>query len=222
VKSEENMSFGGKNCAAFMVLVCVLGVFGAECGGAIVEVQIWGWVTSVEDSSGLLDSPIAIDDEITGIYRYDTDTLDSVASLEVGRYEYDSIPFGITLNIGQSVFRSKAQDAEFIIEVHDGYNQKDGYLITGSNNMPLTNGTEVDQILWQLEYNNTSVLNSDALTATAPSLENWEVNNLRITLGRSSIRGMIDFAQAQVIPEPATAAIMAAGAIMAGLGRKRR
>ena len=164
------MSFGGKYSAIFMVFVCVLGVFCVECGGAIVEVQIWGWVTAVEDSSGLLDNPIAIDDPITGFYRYDTDTQDSVASPEVGRYEYTSSPFGITLNINQSIFESNPQDAGFTIEVHDNFNQKDGYLITGSNNLPLSNGTEVSQILWQLEYNSLTALNSDALSVTAPSL----------------------------------------------------
>jgi hypothetical protein len=141
----------------------------------------------------------------------------------VGRYVYTSSPFGITLDIGQSIFESNPQAAGFTIEVHDNFNQKDGYLITGTNNLPLSNGTEVGQILWQLEYNSLTALNSDALTLTAPSLaeEDLAVDNFRITFGRSSIRGTIDFAEAQVVPEPATVMIMAAGAFMAGLGRRR-
>jgi len=215
------MSIGSKDILIFIAFVCVPGVFCAECGAAIVEVQISGWVTSVEDSSGLLDNPIAVDDPITGFYLYVTGVQDGSVAIEVGRYEYASSPFGIFLNIGQSIFESKSQDAEFVIEVRDNFNQKDGYLITGSNNSPLANGTEVSQILWQLEYNSPDALNSDSLGLTAPSLDDLAVNNFRVTFGRSSIRGTIDFAEAQVVPEPASLMIMTIGAIIAGLGRRR-
>jgi hypothetical protein len=214
------MPFSNRQKALIIVFLCLLSAFGGRCSGALVTVSISGWVTSVEDSAGAFGGEIFVGEEITGFYKYDSAALDSNPSNTIGDYKYDTSPFGISLNIGEMLFASNPQSVDFLIEVRNDDNQKDGYLITSSSNLPLSNGAGINQILWQLEYDNLAAINSDALTVSAPILQGLQSNILRITSGRASIRGEIDYAQSDIVPEPATMLLMGFG-VMAHRRRRR-
>jgi hypothetical protein len=175
--------------AAGLVVLLAGGVGGA----AIVSVEIVGEVTNVFDHAGVLGGTINAGDLIVGSYRFNSSFPDGNPSPAVGVYEFQSPPFGISMNIGEMVFASNPQDVDFLIELRNDDNQRGSFLITNSSNLPVSNGLEFFQMLWQLEDDTGAALASDALFETAPVLTDWQ-NNLRITCdsnSRVSIRGTI-------------------------------
>ncbi|MBN2019475.1 MAG: PEP-CTERM sorting domain-containing protein [Sedimentisphaerales bacterium] len=186
---------------------------------APVSVELFGLVTGVDDRAGVLEGAIGVNDEIFGIYTYDSQTLDSEPSNSIGSYIYDSGPFGINLEIGGLEFASDSINLDFLIEVRNDYYQKDGFLLISSNNRPLSNGTEVSQIMWQLAGDDSSIFASDSLIAPVP-LSDWESNDFRIMCGRTSIRGIIT--EAYIVPEPASVVMILSGSLLIGLRRERK
>jgi len=214
------MSFSGAQKAIVLLILSVLGA--GQCCAGVVSVDIYGWVTEVDDRNGVLGGQIAIDDFVSGNYIYDSGVSDNNPSALIGNYRYDSAPFGLSLNINDLVFESNPQELDLLIEIYNDYDLKDRYFISSANNQALSNGAAVDQILWQLVDEQGTVLSSDSLISPSPISGGWEINNFRITCGRASIRGIITQAESHNVPEPATVAILGMGAIMAGLSRRRR
>jgi len=207
------MPFGGKKRTLGLPFVLVAGVilllaFGSA-RGALVTVEITGRVTEVNDPGGVLAGQINIYDIFTGIYRYDSGIPDSNPSVSVGDYWYDTWPFGISLNIGGLPFASDPQNVDFLIEINNG--PTDSYLLASDNNLPLS-GAAVGQILWQIEYNTDTIFTSDGLPLTAPVLDGWTSNLLRIDGGAMHIRAEI--IGAEIVPEPASLMLLGLGAAL--------
>jgi hypothetical protein len=200
---------------------------GGVAHGALVTIGITGNVTFVADPAGVLDGQINAGYIITGSYMYDSSTTDTNPSSAIGDYQFNTSPFGISLNIGGLLFASNPADVDFLIKVSNDYNSKDSFLLSSANNLPLPigGGVTVAPIRWQLEDDTGTALNNDALPLTAPMLEDWQsVNALSITCrssaGGARIEGTIT--DAYLIPEPASAVVLSLGSLFIGLRRKRR
>ena len=191
-----------------MIFVCGLCFCGSTADGALITIEIEAVVDYVGDSGNYLNGQINPGDIITGTYTYDSATQDSnPSSPSIGSYQHDTSPCGIFLSVGGFEFRTDPADVYFLVEIANDHPwfepdiNKDNYLLRSYSNLPLSNGTSVEHISWQLNDPTGSALSSDALPTAPPTLDQWEANILRLLGDRTF---SIDAHVTSVIPEPAT------------------
>ena len=193
----------------------------------LITINIEGMVDLVGDPHGYLGGTISIGDAIMGTYTYDSDTPDQdwlwgSPSDIVGRYHYFSPPYGITLRVGDFVFQTDPSNTEFLLSVvNNNQSGEDIYCLNSYNNLPLSDGTFVGGISWEIRDYTGTAFSSDALPANAPVLDDWQFNRLDFgggVLGQAfGVIGHIT--SATVIPEPATVILLGMGGFL--LIRKR-
>ena len=95
-------------------------------------------------------------------------------------------------------------------------------MVRSYNNLPIANGTSVNNIVWYLNNNYEDALLSTDLPITAPILDGWAHNFLNVEggPGRDDILFQAHVTSAVVIPEPSIILLFGFGAI--GLVRKVR
>ena len=185
-----------------------------------ITIAIEAKVDSVEDRDGYLGGKIKPGDIITGTYTYDSSTPDSSPSDPIqGNYWHYAPPAGISLTVGGFDFRTDPSSVEFCILIRN--NNMSGYDIYGidsRNNVPLSNGTLVGYILWQLNDPTAGALASDGLPTTPPSLEQWQANVFRLGADRAYL---VDAHVTSAIPEPATVMLLTLGGLLLRFRTKR-
>jgi len=199
----------GANITAGLFLIVAAILCPGPAEGGLVIIAIEGVVDYVDDPFGLLGEDIKIGAAISGTYSYDSGTPDSNPFERYGTYwQYD--PFGIMLDVGGHIFRSRHGDTKLLLEITND-NPHDDYFLRSYNNARLANGAPVDSISWHLLHRAGTALSSDSLLADAPALSQWEGNILTITGDRAyGIKGHVE--SVRVIPEPATVLLCALGA----------
>jgi len=184
---------------AMAVAFCSLPV-----NGALITVEIEAVVDSVRDEGNHLEGKIKPGDIILGFYVYESTTPDSSPLDPVqGNYWNYAPPAGIALTVGGFNFMGDPFNIAFAVAIRNNIPPGGGdiYSIGSSNNLPLSNGTPVMSIYWQLNGATASVFSTDALPTTVPSLGEWQTNHLRLeTLRMFSIDAHVTSA----IPEPCT------------------
>ncbi len=199
-----------------IAIFCGLILWPIPANSALVIIEIEAVVDDVQDPDNYLDGGINIGDLITGTYTYDTDTPDSSPSPNVGRYEYYGYPCGFFLTVGGFEFVTDPADSYFFLEIgNDIY--VDDYLVRSDRNLPLSNGTSVNNITWSLQDLSATALTSTELPTIAPVLEDWQVNHLSIGGGPGdrvgfSLSGHVT--SAVVIPEPTTVVLLGLGGVI--------
>jgi len=172
--------------------------------GALITVEIEAVVDSVRDEGNHLEGKIKPGDIILGFYVYESTTPDSSPLDPVqGNYWNYAPPAGIALTVGGFNFMGDPFNIAFAVAIRNNIPPGGGdiYSIGSSNNLPLSNGTPVMSIYWQLNGATASVFSTDALPTTVPSLGEWQTNHLRLeTLRMFSIDAHVTSA----IPEPCT------------------
>jgi hypothetical protein len=210
-----------RKTSRFMVLtiavLCGLALSPSDAQAALVTIQIEAVVDSVEDRSNYLEGNIGVGDLITGFYVYESTTPDSSPSDPVqGNYWHYAPPAGIALTVGGFNFMTDPFNTAFHVAVRNSSTREDSYWLATHNNLPLSNGTPVDYIFWQLNYNTGNALSSDALPTTAPLLGDCQTNVLGIDADRMyGITAHVTSA----IPEPCTILLFGLGTMLL---RKRR
>jgi hypothetical protein len=146
-----------------------------------IAIAIVAEVTMVDDPYNLLGGAITVGDKIKGKYIYDSTTPDSEADPKMGIYHYTSTPYGIELKCGGLEFKTDPNNVEFVITILDDYTYYgDVYAPFSVNNLDLSNGNKVFDIIWMLVDSTGNALSSDALLTTAPVLSDWPDNVLEI------------------------------------------
>ena len=183
-----------------IVLIAVAAVFCAlPVNGALITIEIEAVVDSVSDERNYLEGKISPGDLITGFYRYESTTPDSNPLEKGGRYEHTTALHGIFLTVGGLDFETNPGNVGFLIEIENDHPPDDNYFLLSYNNDVLSNGTPVNNISWWLYDPTGNVLSSDVLPSSAPILNEWQINHLRIeTLRMFSIDAHVTSA----IPEP--------------------
>jgi len=185
----------------------------------LVTIQIEAVVDSVTDDGpddGYLDGLISPGDIITGWYIFESTTIDTNPSSQVGDYFHYSSPYGIFLTVGGFNFETNSSDVRFLLEmVNDSTSGglHDSYGLISYNNLSLYNGTSTDEISWWLRDSSATALSSDALFTTAPNLDEWQsIIGLRI-YGERGEYG-IDATVTSAVPEPTTIALLGLGCLL--------
>ena len=199
--------------ALAMAILCGLTSWPAAAEATLITIEIEGVVDSVWDEGNYLEGKIKRGDIINGTYIYNSDTPDSAEEPWLGKYEYFQDPYGIILEVRGFRFETDPTNVTFNIYVSNDRISPSGdiYNIVSNNNLPLSSGTPVTSIWWQLNDNTGSALLSDALPTTAPVLDNWQANVLDISGYRTfGIQGHVISA----IPEPATILLFGLGTFL--------
>ncbi|MDO8302447.1 MAG: hypothetical protein Q7T18_04305 [Sedimentisphaerales bacterium] len=191
------------------VLLIVLGAL-LSCGGLAqavpITIAISGYVTSVNDMYSNLDGKINVGDSITGTYTFDT------AISELSVYNYYALPAGVSLDIGTFHFQTDPANVWVTLGVINNDSAgEDWYSVYSHNNLPLSDGTRVVDIVFGLRDPTGTALSSDAFPLIAPDLSKWG-NALTIDIARGgthTIRGLIT--SAVLVPEPCSVLLLITG-----------
>jgi len=199
-----------------MAILAGLILWPSPAEATLITIEIEAVVDSVDDPFGYLEGNITPADIISGIYTYDTDTPDSSPLPGAGRYEHYAHPAGFSLSVGGLDFVTDPANTDFLIEIVNNYPYDDGYGVVSYNNLPLSNGTSVNNTSWGLKDYSATAISSIELTATAPVLDDWDVNRLAVNGGtRARPFGIMSHVtSAVVIPEPATVLLLSFGGLI--------
>jgi len=198
-----------------ITVVCLLSFCVAPAEATWVTIEITAEVDAVEDSGNYLEGQINPGDTITGSYIYESTTLDS-SPLDpiVGHYWHYAVPAGISLSVNGFEFRTDPSNVEFLVGiVNDNASGDDIYWVDSYNNLPLSNGTLVDTIVWQLDDPTGTALSSDALPTTPPVLGDWQ-SMVGLRLDGERAGWGIDATVTSAIPEPSTILLLGMGALI--------
>jgi len=188
------------------------GVRGRLAAGIVVASMGWlvpiGWIASAADSTRflfvaqvqnvydpgeVLKDAIQVGDLLRGTVTYDPAARDVDPLPTVGRYEYHQAPFGMSIEGGPFIFQTDPTHVDFSIVISNdhGVPQRDSYLVTSRNNLPLANGAAVSSISWELVDDSLKALDSTALPLGPPDLAKWR-SEFGLTLeGQSTVEFII-------------------------------
>jgi len=199
-----------------VLAVCGLAFWPLPTNATLITIQIEAIVDSVDDSGNYLEGQINPGDIITGYYTYESTTLDS-SPLDpvVGHYYHYSPPSGVSLTVGGFEFETDSANVDFLIAIANDVTSgglHDSYWIHSYNNLPLSNSVSVDEISWSLRDYSATALSSDALPTTAPVLDDWQINLLRLRGQRAGY--IVDAHVTSAIPEPTTFLLLGLGSLL--------
>jgi len=221
----NDMLQGTRQTVTLMLLAIVL--FVSPLKASIVNIGLKGKVTEINDYvANLLEGQIAVGDEISGNYKYNSEARDHNPSNSVGGYSHYEAPYGFFLNVGGFRFETDLDNVDFLVAVGDNSYGDDHYLLRSYSNLPFLNDVVIEQISWELDDFSAKALSSDALPLDAPSLEDWSlVSPLyvdgNIDGGCSGLILAAEVTDVWLIPEPGTLALLGFGGL-AVLRRRRR
>lgn len=148
--------------------------------GAIRNFSFEGHVTSIQDFGFELDSSVKDGVAVKGFYVYDDSAVDSNTDATVGQFRFGDAAFGITVNVGNYVFRTNPEHVDFLLEVVN--RDRDNYLLRSYHNVSST-GLRVEHIAWQLDDPSGTALASDAMPTAAPNLAAFPETFFGLTIG---------------------------------------
>ncbi|MHC4656224.1 MAG: PEP-CTERM sorting domain-containing protein [Planctomycetota bacterium] len=202
-----------KKAEIIAVLFVVLSLWIGNLRAEIVTIYLTAEVTHVGDTADLLEGKVTTEDIITGSYTYDSDTPDSEPLSTGGVYWHYNPPCGINLSVGGFVFQTDPDNVELLFGIDNGTYGHDAYHVTSYNNLPLSNGVEINAIVWQLDDYTETALSSDSLPTTPPVLDDWDGNYLLLACGPYSVV-TVGARVTSAVPEPATFLLLALGSLL--------
>ncbi len=201
----------------FLRITFIMSVFILSAGISAATPITVSITAEIFDVNGSLSDIIDIGDIITGSYTYDSIATDSDPRSDVGIYNYDTMPYGITLNINDYVFQTDPDDVDFGVSVLYDY-VMGGYSIMSSNN--ITTAPVGDySIKWSLIGQGVST--STDIPLVPPNLSFGDYNVL--TIEGDSMPPLLGarVTSVEVVPEPATILLLISGLLcFAGFRRK--
>jgi len=195
-----------------VAVFCGLNLWPTAARATLITIDIEAVVDSVSDEGNYLEGKIQVGDTITGFYVYESTTPDSSPLDPVqGNYWHYAPPAGIALTVGGLNFMTDPFNIAFHVAIRNNI-PEDTYALVSFNNLPLSNGTQVDSIWWQLKDNTGSAFSSDALPTITPILDQWGNNRLRFHGERG--RYIVNAHVTSAIPEPTTLLLLGLAGLM--------
>jgi hypothetical protein len=180
----------------------------------LITTEIEAVVDSVSDEANYLEGKIKPGDIILGFYVYESTTPDSSPLDPVqGNYWHYGPPAGISFTVGGFNFTTDPFNIAFCVANRNDIPPGGGdvYSIGSSNNLPLSNGTPVDSIWWQLNDYTGAALLSDALPTTPPDLSHFQSGNVLCFYSDRLYGVDAVVTSVELIPEPGTVLLFAVG-----------
>ena len=150
----------------YLFLFAMVGGFLAA-RAAVRNFTFEGQVTYVTDFGFELDGSVTNGSPVKGFYIYDDSVADQNTDSTVGDYHYTNGVSGMTVRVGNYVFRTNPDHVDFLLEVVN--RDRDSYLIRSYHNVTST-GLRIDEMAWQLDDASGTALTSDAIPRSAPNL----------------------------------------------------
>ena len=207
---------------ALAVLLLASGI--PKANAELITIGIQAKVDGVIDDgpgAGYLEGKIDVNDIITGYYTYESTTLDSNPSSQVGDYWHYNSTAGIFLTVGGFEFQTDPANVDFLVEiVNDNvWTETDAYSLRSYKNLPISNGALVDYIFWELQDSTMMAISDDALPILPPDLSDWSSNLLHIDGVTRTFEIWGHVTTVEIVPEPATILLLGLGSLLL---RKRR
>lgn len=151
-----------------------------------VTFEITATVFQVSDPGNGLQSSVQPGDVITGTYTVDTAAIDNEPNSEYGYYSFNSSApsspqLGFDLLVNGMSFKSDPTVPGHMFEAHVLNSYSDHFSLVSWGNVPLANGSSVDDIFLDLYDHTGLALSSDQLTNQAPSVTAFEYHDLHIS-----------------------------------------
>jgi len=175
---KKRLTFPAAMLAALMAVSSTI-----SATAEIVSFQITATVNSIDDSGNFINGAINVGDVVTGVYTINTATPDDSPLETVGSYQHTTSPFGISLSVNGYSFRTNPDDVDFLVIITDNHLGEDSYTARSYENqfdISVPNQS-LSEIVWLLLDESENALASTALTAAAPNLSDWPVNQLQIS-----------------------------------------
>jgi hypothetical protein len=135
-----------------------------------VTVSFYGTLSFV-NSSPFPELTVGV--PFTGSYTYSLSTPDTNVAPEVGDYQHQGSPYGVTVTIGTHTFRTDAQNANFLVEVVNDYFGRDNFAFLSYTNLN-TEGLTVSLINFQLDDPTQSAVADTSLPTGPLDLSRWQ------------------------------------------------
>ncbi len=173
-QTAYSLNFGGIDLTKIPGLERALEKITTVLPSKDVKIAITAKVSDVDDRANILGESVKVGDTITVQYIYNPTIKDTNTDETVGDYQHNKKPYGITLKVGDLVFKTDPNNVDFLVELVNR-DMQDNYLLRSYNNLPLATGFPVSHIAWQLDDQTGKALSSDSLkkTPTPPVLNKW-------------------------------------------------
>jgi hypothetical protein len=164
-----------RRCLSSGTLVAAALLVAAPALAKPIRIDLVATVTGISDEAGLLGGSLAVGDRITGSYTYELDGYDSNPYPNLADYWHYREPYGIELRAGPLTFLTDPSNVVFRVSLNNGFNGEDAFSLASYYNLPLPNGSMVDEISWALGDPSQTALSDVNPPAQPPVLENWPV-----------------------------------------------
>lgn len=152
--------------------------------------DITATVYDMSDPGGALGGSVNYGDQVTGTYTIDLSTPDDDPSLEYGHYLLSAQPpttppSGFDLILNNFSFKSDPSNPSFMLDLFVMNSYSDQFGMGSWGNVPLTNGSSVEDIYLDLYDSTGAALVNTELSAAAPDVSKYEMHDIHLS-GMSS------------------------------------
>ena len=161
----------------FLRTACALALSLGAAGSAAAQDVTFSFSGTITVADNSPFPEVTVGMPFTGTYTFNLSTPDSNSSEPVGEYWHSGPPYGLTIQVGNRMFRTDTTTAhpgpEFLVSVSNDYNNQDTYLLLSRYNLPV-DGHPVEALFWQLDDPTMAQLSSTALPAVPPDPAQWQ------------------------------------------------
>ena len=148
--------------------------------------EITATIYDISDPGGALGSGVGYGDQITGTYTIDLSTPDSDPGVESAQYMMSGQPpttpqSGFDLMLNSHSLKSDPANPGFMLNVYMMNSFSDHFGMGSWGNMPLANGSRVDDIFLDLYDSTGTALSSTALSSQAPDISKFELHDIHVS-----------------------------------------
>lgn len=173
----------------WLALLCIgisLLLVGQSAIAQTATFEITATVYDISDPDGALSGGVNYGDQITGTYTIDLSTPDDDPGLEYGHYMLSAQPpttppQGFDLLLNNFSFKSDPANPSFMLDLFVMNSYSDQFGMGSWGNVPLTNGSSVEDIYLDLYDSTGTALTNTELSTVAPDVSKFEMHDIHLS-----------------------------------------